>query len=231
MSQLLFCFPNGGGTSSVYAGWTAALLPAFRVRRVVLPGRETLADEAPLTGCGELVARLLSDLVPHVSQPYAIFGHSMGALVGYEIACALRDAGHPEPTSLVVSACPAPGVPRRARQYHAESEEALVDLVRTMGGVPEEILASREYLDFMLPLLRADLQVLETYQFTPRSALSCPIVVLGGQADPICVPGNLDAWHSLTTGPCQTHLLPGGHFYLFEQRQAFLDVLQKQLVR
>jgi surfactin synthase thioesterase subunit len=225
--QILFCLPNAGGLANIYASWATPLKPHVRVQPVSLPGRERLHHLPHCHDSKTLIAQILPAVTRELTGPYAIFGHSMGALVAYELACALRDAGHGEPTRLIVSAYHAAHAARRKPPIHAASDAILLDNVRSLGGAPEELLASSEYVEFMLPMLRADLAVLETYRFEPRPPLTCPIVAIGGQDDRRYLPDELDGWRELTVGRFEKRVFPGGHFYLVEQRKLFLAYLRE----
>lgn len=226
---LLFCLPCAGGGANIYSTWSTALALTARVRPVSLPGREKLIGESPLRDCSSLIARLLPDITPQLDRPYAIFGHSMGALVGFELACALREAGYPEPTCLLLSGYPAATFIRPQTKIHEAPEDVVIEAIRGFGGVPDELLNSDQYRDFMLPLMRADLAVIETYHYTPRPPLTCPVVVVGGEQDQVCLPEQLDGWRAHTTGRYSRRLFPGGHFHMFEQRERFVDFLRQTL--
>ena len=228
-NQILFCLPSAGAGSNIYSTWSAALAPRVRIRPVTLPGRERLFSEPPLRDCASLIARLVPDIASQIDRPYAMFGHSMGALVCFELAYALRQAGHPEPACLVLSGYPAPQVPRRRPPLHEAPDDQIMAMVRHSGGVPDDLLANRDYCDFLLPVMRADLAVVETYRYTPRPPLSCPMIAVGGDDDDVCPREELEPWRELTTGPFRLRIFPGRHFHLFEQRQPFLDFLRETL--
>ena len=158
-----------------------------------------------------------------------MFGHSMGALVAFELTHALRQAGHPEPTRVILSGYPAATTPRRQAAISAASEAVVIEAVRGFGGVPDDLLANRDYLDFMVPLVRADLSVIETYRYTTRPPLTCPVVAVGGEDDATCLLEELEGWRDQTTGSFNLRRFAGGHFHLFERRQPFLDYLRDTL--
>jgi surfactin synthase thioesterase subunit len=221
--------PNAGGFANIYATWATPLKPHVRVHPVSLPGRERLHQLPLCRDIKSLIEQILPPVTRELDGPYAIFGHSMGALVGFELACALRDAGFGEPTRLVVSAYHSAHVSRRHPPIRDASDAIVLDQVRSLGGAPEELLASAEYLAMMLPMLRADLAVIETYRFEPRPPLTCPVVAVGGQDDQAYLPEELDGWRDLTVGRFERKLFPGGHFYLVPQRKLLLEYLRPQL--
>jgi surfactin synthase thioesterase subunit len=227
----LFCLPPAAGAASGYRSWMTPLAPRTDVVPVQLPGRESRFVEDPLTSADELVARLADAVGPETGPRYALFGHSMGALLAYDLACALATAGRP-PAHLIVSAhVPAHLMGLKPRPTHVArmSEEDLRDYLAANGGLAGELLQDEEMLAIVLPLLRADLMVCESYRWTPRPPLHVPITALGGELDPN-VPGALLArWSELTTADFRCRLLPGGHHYLYDEAAAVVGALSEIL--
>jgi surfactin synthase thioesterase subunit len=184
---------------------------------VQLPGREGRFTEDPVTSASEMVS-LLSDAVSaYADREFALFGHSMGAILAYEVACALADRGRP-PTRLVVSGhVPAHLVHLKPNKTDVNrmSDEQLRGYLADNGGVDERVFDNPELMEILLPLLRADLTLCESYQWTSRSALTVPITALGGDVDPNTPAALLARWAELTTGGFGMALLPGGHHYLY----------------
>jgi len=206
----LFCLPFAGGGASFYAGWARQLgdveLCAFR-----LPGREQRILESPLSDLQALIPPLLDSLRARVDAPYALFGHSLGGLVAFELARAARRAGLPAPDQLFVSGSSAPDQARIAAITHLPDREFL-DRVREYGGMPEQVLREPELLELILPALRADFRVSETYSYAVEPPLECPIVALGGTDD---IPEeSLRRWAAQTSGPFTLWMFSGGHFFL-----------------
>lgn len=211
----LFCLPHAGAGVAAYRDWPARLAPAVEVVPVRLPGRETRRREPLAHSVAELVADLAPPLLAAAHGPFALFGHSMGALVSYELAHALCTAGRP-PVHLVVSGQQAPHLPAPGEDVHALPDDELVEHVTELSGTPREVLAYPGMLEYLLPIMRADFELCETYEHTPRPPLDVPITALAGADDEICTGDALTAWQELTTAAATAHLFPGGHFYLHD---------------
>jgi medium-chain acyl-[acyl-carrier-protein] hydrolase len=224
----LFVFPHAGAGTAGYRPWAGALPPDVQLALVQLPGREARLAEPPLTRMRALVDALVPALGPHLDVPFAFFGHSMGAHVAFETARALRAEGR-EPERLVASGNRAPHLPfPRPRIHHLPDDRILAEFQR-LGGTPAEVLADRQLMALLLPVLRADLELCETYRFEPGPSLTCPLTVFGGTRDPDVPPAALDAWREHTTGPFARRLFDGGHFFLQEARQQVLAALRDVL--
>ena len=209
----LFCFPHAGGGSAVFRPWRAALAPVIQVRPVVLPGRESRLREPPCTAMAQVIPPLFEALAPCLDRPFAFFGHSMGAVIAYEIARQCAAAGQPGPVCLFASARRAPHLPHR-RRYHDLPDTAFVTAVAALGGMPGEVLDQPELLRLFLPALRADFQLNDTYAPSPGPALRCPVAAYAADTDPEASQEQVAAWADATSGPFRYRTFPGGHFYL-----------------
>lgn len=226
----LFCFPFAGGGASFYRAWIERLSPDVQVLPVQLPGREARMRETSHDRIEPLVASLAGVLGPHLDQPYAFFGHSMGALIAFELARELRRRHAPPPASLLVSGHRAPQLPRRTAARHALPEPALVAELRRLGGTPPEVLAHPELMALLLPLLRADFAVVETYAYRDEPPLDCPIVAFGGLDDEDAGQAQMSAWQAQTRDALALHMFPGGHFFLNDARDAVLGLVSRALL-
>jgi surfactin synthase thioesterase subunit len=214
----LYCFPHAGGSPGEYVRWSARL-PTVEVWGVQAPGRGSRLIEPAFTGVRELAAALADEV--RFAAPFGFFGHSLGALVAYETALALRTAGRPLPGCLVVSACTAPRLlSRRVTADHTDNGE-VAGLAATL---PAAVRADPELLAPTLATLCADLNAFATYRPASAEPLPCPLIALGGVDDEI-TEAELSAWRDCTSGPFRLRLLPGGHFYLREERDALLDII------
>jgi medium-chain acyl-[acyl-carrier-protein] hydrolase len=217
----LFCFPYAGGSAAVYRGWSDRLPAEIEVLPVELPGRASRFREEPFRRLDELVAKTAEALQPRFDRPFAFFGHSMGALIAFELARHLRREGMEEPRWLLLSARRAPHLSQEEEPYYDLPEAEFVDKLRELNGTPEEVLQHPELMQMMIPLLRADFQVNETYDFAPEEPLACPISALGGVGDPEVSRDHLEAWKEHTSGPFSVRMFEGDHFYI-DQRQSTL---------
>ncbi|MCY1020088.1 thioesterase II family protein [Pyxidicoccus sp. MSG2] len=225
-SVRLFCFPHSGGSVGEYVRW-ADLLPDVEVWGVQLPGHGARAEEAPFTRMRELVDTLVGAV--DFGTSFAFFGHSLGALVAFETARRLRGLGRTPPGWLFLSAAPAPQLPARGiPASHLDEDGLLTALEPTYGELALELREDAELRELILPGLRADLSLVESYPHEAGAPLDCAMAVLGGTRDDL-TREELEPWRVHTTGPFELHLLPGGHFYLREQKDTLLRLLGERL--
>jgi surfactin synthase thioesterase subunit len=188
-------------------------------------------SESPFSDGHSLVNEIAEVLADECDLPYAIFGHSMGAVLAYELALRLRDKGLPQPECLFLSGRIAAHLALRTKPLHKlPLDQFLAELEVRYGGLPRELLEDQEMLDFYLPILRADLELIETHEYRTREPLNCPIVVTAGENDQSVWREGLLEWKRHTTGDFDMTIFEGGHFYLSgESRQPFLKQLQNRL--
>ena len=220
----LVCFPYAGGGVAQYQPWGAALPTSIDLWAIKLPGRESRLQEPPAENLVDLAKTLAAVLAPHMDREVAFFGHSLGALTAFETLRALRRAGHPLPGWFFASSRGAPQLPRPDSPiHHLPVKEFLLEVIRRYDGIPRVVLQEPSLLQLLLPMLRADLKMLETYQYTDDAPLDCPIVAFGGTSDPRVTVESLGGWAAQTTGSFSVETYPGGHFYLQTERQALID--------
>lgn len=226
----LFCFPFAGGGASMYRPWAEQLPEHIEACLVQLPGREERMQEAPLTDLASLVAELTGALVTHLDRPFAFLGHSMGAMIGYEVARRLRTLGLPQPCRLFLSSRQAPQTPGspgvEAGTLRALPDQAFIETLHSLyGAVPDAIRENPELQKVFLPILRADVTLLETHTFVPDTPLGCPITVFGGEQDPHITGAMLAGWREQTTADFEQRLFPGDHFYITHSRDAVIEAV------
>jgi len=218
----LFCFPHAGGAASSYFHWPVAL-DGVDVLAVQPPGREGRLAEPPVADMPTMLERLVAAVEPHLDRRFVFFGHSMGALVAFELARELRRRGLAIPERLYVSGRRAPTLPNPETPLHVLADDELVaELNRRFGGLPAAILAEPELMALFLPIIRADLTVLECHEFHGDPVLGLPITAFGGEDDVRASEDDLAAWRDLTAADFALRRFPGGHFYLHDRRDAFL---------
>ena len=169
----LFCFPYAGGNSFIFCSWLNNLPADVELSAIELPGHGTRMAEPLLTRMTELVAAIASDLLPHLDKPFVFFGHSMGAWVSFEVARWLQSNHDLYPMHLFVSGARAPQLPKLRSPLHQLPEAEFVAALRRLQGTPEAVLEHAELMALMLPILRADFAVLETYTYSPQTPLPC----------------------------------------------------------
>ena len=218
----LFCFPYAGGGANVFQTWSAGLWNAAEVLAIELPGRGRRFSAPLETQVGSLVEGITTALLPYLDKPYAMFGHSLGALLAFEVARHVKHQNQPEPRHLMVSGRDAPHWPNPTPPIHHLPDAEFIAAIRRYNGTPEAVLANPELLDLFLPVLRADFKLAEAYDYTPGPNLSCPITVYGGTEDDHTTPDGLGAWQQLTDGPFNSHLFEGDHFFLQTQQKTLL---------
>lgn len=220
----LVCFPYAGGSASYYFGVSAALRPAIEVLAVQYPGRQDRLDEPVIEDIELLAERVAAALADGAGRPTAFFGHSMGALVAYEVARRWERQGT-GPTHLYASGRRAPSLPGDDDAY-PHGDAALVAEVTALGGPSTDLLAEPDLAELLLPSIRGDYAALERYRHRPGPPLRCPVTVLTGDADPKVSLAEARGWAAHTTGRFELRVFPGGHFYLGEQVPRVLDVLR-----
>lgn len=226
----LFCFPYAGGGASIFRTWSENLPPDIEVCPVQLPGRESRLLETPFTHIPSLIEPLAQALLPYMDKPYAFFGHSMGALVSFELARSLRRQHSIGPVRLFVSGRRAPQLPDPDSPIHHLPESAFLDELRRLQGTAEEVLRDTELLQLLLPLLRADFAMCETYLYTSGEPLACPISAFGGLQDDEVPRYELAAWREQTWGTFKLRFFVGNHFFLHTARTSLLQALSQDLL-
>lgn len=225
----LFCLPHAGGGASTFRGWPDALPPSVEVCPVQLPGRENRTSEPPFDRMEPLVEALAGAVLREAGLPFAVFGHSNGALIGFELARWLRRAGAPQPVHLFPSGRRAPDVPRRTPLTHTLPDDEFLADLRALGGIPEEVLAHPELLGMLLPLLRADVALNEMYEYREEPPLELPITAYTGLADAKVTREDVEAWGRHTARAFTVRAFPGGHFFIFSERPRVLEMLARDL--
>lgn len=222
----LLCLPHAGGRGDAYRPWIADADGALELWTSDLPGRHTRAAEPLVLDPREVVAALAADAATLLDRPLAVLGHSMGALLAFELVYELERRGG-APAALVVSGCPAPSVraPAGGREPGPDaSDAALVALLRRWGGTPEELLGDRDFLAAVLPPLRADLALIARHR-PSAGRVRAPLLALAGEQDDVAPPDAMRPWAACSARWRGLRVLPGGHFFLHERRADALDAV------
>jgi medium-chain acyl-[acyl-carrier-protein] hydrolase len=225
----LFCFPYAGGGASVFRKWSMALPDAVEICAVQLPGRETRLNERPFSCLMSLVEDMSESLLPYLDRPFAFFGHSVGALIAFELARRLRRREGLVPVHLFVSGSSAPQVPNVESPIHCLPETEFLNRLRRFNGTPPEVFEHRELMDLLTPVLRADFALRETYEYASEPPLSCPISAFGGVEDLDVPLPHIEAWRKETDRTFRLHEFPGDHFFIHAAQERVLERLSQTL--
>jgi medium-chain acyl-[acyl-carrier-protein] hydrolase len=227
----LFCFPYAGGSAHVFREWQRYLAPEIDVCLVHLPGRAQRICELPHTRLLALVEEVADAIGTQIDEPFAFYGHSMGGLISFELARELRRRRCEIPVHLFVSAHPSPVAKKRLPHTFNLPLPEFIAEIRKFNGTPKELFDYPELQEAWLPLLRADFEMTDTYEYLADSALGCPIMVYGGEKDEIVSAKNLAAWGQLTSAKCEIRIFPGDHFFIQNHKTEFVRVFRQDLLR
>jgi medium-chain acyl-[acyl-carrier-protein] hydrolase len=225
----LVCLSYAGGGASLFRAWADDLPAEIELCAVQLPGREARLFEPAHVEMGPLVAELTAQVAPFLDRPFALFGHSMGALVSFELARSLRRKHRLSPLHLIVSGHAAPQLRTRASVDHRLPTDQLVAALRRLDGTPAEVLNNAELMDLMLPAIRADFAVCGTYAYARERLLNCPITAFAGLEDPLVSLEDVYAWRHQTTGPFALRTFAGGHFFIRDRPTLVVRAVQHAL--
>jgi pyochelin biosynthetic protein PchC len=224
----LVCFPHAGGSASAYFQLSRSLTPAIEVLAVQYPGRQERRGEPGIGDIRVLADRITAALAPWTQQPYALFGHSMGAIVAFEVTRRLEAAAGGRPRHLFVSGRRAPTL-QRSRGVHLRDDAGVVRELRELGGTDPRFLRDTELLATILPATRSDYRAIETYEYAGGPPVACPVTAMVGENDPESTLAETTAWSAHCGGGFDLRVFPGGHFYIEASRAAVVDTITAAL--
>jgi medium-chain acyl-[acyl-carrier-protein] hydrolase len=225
----LFCLPYAGGGGAVYRTWQSSFPDGIEVCCVQLPGRESRFAEPLFTKMDPLVEALAEALVSALDRPFAFFGHSMGGLIAYELAKLLRHEYQMTPNHLFVSACHAPEIPDPTPHWHSLSDQELMAELRTLTSFPREALEHAELMQIMLPKIRADSAVTETYIYRPAEPFHFPLTAFASEQDEMIPREAIEPWRNHTRAAFDLVLVDGHHMFVQERSQQIIRVILGKL--
>jgi surfactin synthase thioesterase subunit len=222
----LVCLPHAGGSAPFYLPVAAALSPGIDVIAVQYPGRQDRRREDPIDDIRILADRLHAILTRQPALPLTLFGHSMGASLGFELALRLEASGH-APERLYASGRRGPAT-HRDETVHLRDDAGIMAEIRALNGTASAVLGDDEMMRSVLPMLRVDYRAAETYVCDPGSMVACPITVLTGDSDPKTTMEEANAWAGHTSGAFDLQVFPGGHFFLTEHVDQIIAIMDRQ---
>lgn len=223
----LFCFPHAGAGAASFNVFVPEMPADMELAALTLPGREQRLRDAPFTRLPPLIEHLTAAIEPHLDLPFVFVGHSLGALIAFELTRSLRRSRLRAPSALLVSGRQAPHLPDRRPPVHHLDDEVLIEELKAYAGTASAALADRELMELVLPVLRADLEMGATYTYAAAEPLATPILALGGVQDPDVTEEELEAWGRHTKSEFQARLFEGGHFFLYRSPSARRSVLDE----
>jgi medium-chain acyl-[acyl-carrier-protein] hydrolase len=227
----LVCVPSAGAGASVFGRWPDLLPADVEPWAVQLPGRETRRREESLIDIHAIADECMALIDPLLDLPIAFFGHSMGALIAFELTRRLRDRGE-EPAALFVSGRAAPHIVRGSPEIETMADDAFIDeMDRLYGGVPGLLRTDQEFRELYLPPLRADVTAVARYRPSDGAPLGLPVHVVGGTKDHSVPRESLDAWEPYASGDFDVHMFPGDHFHVYTAREAVIALVGGALAR
>jgi medium-chain acyl-[acyl-carrier-protein] hydrolase len=225
----LFCFPWAGGGVQSFTRWATVLPHDVEVAPFELPGRGKRINETGRTLMPELIPEIAAAISDSLDEPFAIFGHSLGALIGFELARHLKVTIGREPVKLFVSGCKAPHLLKPKLKSECESDADFQRRIASFNGTPREVLDNPDLMGLLLKALRMDLELFDGYQFEQREKLDCPIRALGGLYDPLVSVDAVNQWACHTCGGFSTNIIAGDHFFVVSSEQQALSTISADL--
>lgn len=225
----MFCFPYAGGSPHIFSAWRDSLQNDVGLYAIQLPGRGRRLHDRQIDRIEPIVDAIVAALEPFHDLPFVFFGHSMGALIAFETARALRRSGRPMPAWLFASGFQAPHIEERSTATHDLSDEAFIQKLKDLDGTPPEVLENREILELILPALRADFAVVDTYRYKSESPLDCPITAFCGVQDTHFGSESVADWRMQTSNDFTFHQLEGGHFFIHTSQTDLLQLIVSDL--
>jgi medium-chain acyl-[acyl-carrier-protein] hydrolase len=226
----LFLFPYAGGGPAAFGKWFAERPNSIERWVVHYPGRGSRYHEPPINNIPSLVGALSKAIQPFLDRALVFFGHSLGALVAYELVRHLRQCGLPQPKILFVSACSAPHLLDPHPPIHALPDSEFLKSLQKLNGIPSELLHQSDVIQLLLPILRADFEAIESYLYRPDELpLNCPIIAFGGLGDPRVSRERLEGWASHTASSFKSQYFPGDHFFINTARESIVASINAEI--
>jgi medium-chain acyl-[acyl-carrier-protein] hydrolase len=225
----LFCLAHAGASARMFDCWAMNLPSTVEVCPIELPGHGWRRMETAFTQLQPLVQAIATAITPYLDKPFACFGHSMGALLSFELAVFLQKHNSQSPTHLLISGRRAPEIPSPVAPIHNLPDTAFIEGLFDYNGMPEGVLQDTKFLELILPTLRADFALIENYEYVQKPPLECLITVFGGLQDQTVTYNSLKAWKKHTHAAFTVKMFPGNHFFIHSSQQLLLQSLSQIL--
>uniref|UniRef100_UPI001CA84F86 thioesterase II family protein n=1 Tax=Paenibacillus caui TaxID=2873927 RepID=UPI001CA84F86 len=222
----LFCFPYAGGGSSVYLPWASLLGDQIKLLAIQLPGRESRIFEQPYNSLDEVIGTLVREIHPYLDKPFVFFGHSMGALIGFELIRAIYQQYKIQPEHLFVSSFRAPHLPKTSEKIYHLNDNDFLERICNEGNLPEEVIKNNEFIRLLLPMLRNDFKMAQTYEYVNGIPFNCPITAFVGEEDTVNI-REIQEWQQHTQSAFRIHMLPGNHFHFISNFKEIINIILK----
>jgi len=225
----LFCFHHAGGGAASFHSWASHLSDDIELIAVQLAGREDLISAPLFEDTNSAVQGIVQSLMPLLDKQYCFFGHSLGALLSFETARLIQKLSLRTPDLLLLSGRRAAHIPLHREPYHCLPDKEFVEIVAALNGTPAAVLENKELMSYLIPCLRADFKLNETYRYVHGEALDAPLVVLAGVDDEVTKGTEVNSWQRLTNKKIDLKLFPGGHFFVDDARNQVLEFINSKI--
>lgn len=225
----LYCFSYAGGSASIYQPWRNLLDPSVELFAVQLPGRGARMSERPERSMDALVQKLASVIAQQSPKPFAFFGHSLGALLAFELTRRLKVHQLKQPVKLIVSGCAAPQARNDLEPLDEYDDDKLIERLSKYNGTPPEVLQHRELMRLLAPTIRADFALASEYAYRAGLLLDMPLTALAGTTDDQTSREQIETWGRETSGPFKQHWFEGDHFFIRPQFESVLRTVNTEL--
>lgn len=226
----LFCIPYAGGSAAVYSRWKKLVNPLIELKQVELPGRGSRMNESLIDNIPDIVRNIFKEIKDQIKPPYALFGHSMGALITYELCKKIKQEGYPSPVHIFFSGKQGPQIKLKGLNCYNLPEDEFIKHILNYNGTNEAVFKNKELASLFIPILRADFKMVETYKFDRTDDyLECDVSVFSGTDDRAVSWEDLSGWQEVTKSNCRFYPFKGGHFFINEHTEEVVDQINNVL--
>jgi surfactin synthase thioesterase subunit len=226
----LLCLPFAGGSFYAYRDFQKYTDDFVRVLPIDLPGHGRRMGEPLMRDIWQIIEDVFQQIRNHINEPYAIYGHSMGTLMGYLVTQKIAKQGLPAPLHLFFSGRYAPSVLSKERDFHLLPRDEFIRRVMEYGGMPAEVMREQELMDLFVPIMQADFEAVSTYRYEASAPFQTPITVMSGLSDETTTYEEASKWQEVTTGDVTVKQFPGGHFFIFDHLPEIGKIVSQRLL-